>query len=128
MLHRHAESGNAPVLETMLACGFDPNAKDKDNVTALHRAAMGGHPDAVQVLLKFGAFVNATDGMFSATPLIWAVQGRGHPLPGTDHVAVARLLIAAGSSIEWTTQPKDAPSPEETLEGLLDIQRAAAQT
>ena len=40
MLHRPAESGNAPVLETMLSCGFDPNAKDKDNVTALHRAAM----------------------------------------------------------------------------------------
>jgi ankyrin repeat protein len=41
MLQRPAESGNAPVLETMLSCGFDPNAKDKDNVTALHRAAMG---------------------------------------------------------------------------------------
>ncbi len=55
MLHRFAESGNAAVLETMLSCGFDPHAKDKDNVTALHRAAMGGHPDAVRVLLKFGA-------------------------------------------------------------------------
>ena len=51
MLHRPAESGNAAVLETMLACGFDPHAKDKDNVTALHRAAMGGHPEAVRVLL-----------------------------------------------------------------------------
>ena len=52
MLHRPAESGNAAVLETMLACGFDPNARDKDNVTALHRAAMAGHPDAVRVLLE----------------------------------------------------------------------------
>ena len=39
----------------MLARGFNPRAKDKDGVTALHRAAMGGHPDAVAVLLKFGA-------------------------------------------------------------------------
>ena len=30
MLHRPAESGNAAVLETMLACGFDPQAKDKE--------------------------------------------------------------------------------------------------
>ena len=27
MLARHAESGNAQVLETMLACGFDPHAR-----------------------------------------------------------------------------------------------------
>ena len=42
MLQRHAESGNIAALETMLACGFDPNVRDKDRVTALHRAAMGG--------------------------------------------------------------------------------------
>ena len=76
MLHRPAESGNAAVLETMLACGFDPHAKDHDGVTALHRAAMGGHAEAVRVLLRHGAPVNALDGMFSATPLVWAVEGR----------------------------------------------------
>jgi ankyrin repeat protein len=125
MLHRHAESGNVAALETMLACGFDPNAKDKDNVTALHRAAMAGHPDAARVLLKFGAPVNALDGMFAASPLVWAVQGRGYPRPGTDHVAVARLLIGAGSSVEWTP-PEKAPGAEQTLEALIDITRAAA--
>ena len=34
MLHRPAESGNAPVLEAMLKCGFDPAVADKDKVTA----------------------------------------------------------------------------------------------
>jgi hypothetical protein len=29
MLHRPAESGNAKVLETMLACGFDVEAKTR---------------------------------------------------------------------------------------------------
>jgi hypothetical protein len=123
MLFRPAESGNVAALETMLACGFDANAKDKDGVTALHRAAMAGHPEAVRVLLAFGAPVNALDGMFSATPLVWAVQGRGHPQPGSDHVEVARLLIAAGSSVEWTP-PERAPNPEQTLEALLDLRRA----
>src|SRR5262249_5853610 len=85
MLHRAAESGNATVLDTMLACGFDPTVADKDNVTALHRAAMAGHVEAVRVLLSHGAPVNTLDGMFSATPLVWAVEGRHSSRQRGDH-------------------------------------------
>jgi ankyrin repeat protein len=125
MMHRPAEAGQIEVLETMLSCGFDPDVRDKDNVTPLHRAAMAGHAGAVRVLLTHGADVNALDGMFSATPLVWAVEGRGHPQPGADHLAVARELIAAGSSVEWTP-PEGAPGPERTLEGLIELRREAA--
>lgn len=125
LLHRPAKSGDAEVLDTMLAFGFDPDARDKDQVTPLHRAAMGGHPDATRVLLARGADVNALDGMFAATPLIWAVEGRGHAQPGADHVAVARILIDAGSSLEWDPPP-GAPDQERTQEALLDLKREAA--
>ena len=128
MLHRAAESGNTAVLETMLACGFDPMAKDKDNVTPLHRAAMGGHPAAVRVLLQYDASVDAMDGMFSASPLVWAVEGRHTSKhAATDYVEVARLLIAAGSPLGWTP-PEGAPSPEGTLEGLAELRREAERT
>jgi len=125
LLHRFAESGNARVLETMLACGFDPDARDKDRVTPLHRAAMAGAPDAVRALLEGGADIGALDGMFAAPPMVWAVEGRQHAQPGSDHVAVARLLIAAGSPVEWTP-PEGAPGPERTQDGLTALRRDAA--
>jgi hypothetical protein len=125
LLHGAAERGDAAVLETMLSCGFDVNVRDPENVTPLQRAAMGGWPDSVRILLAHGADVNALDGMFSASPLVWAVEGRRHPRPGSDHVAVARLLIAAGTPLDWTP-PEGAPSPEATLEALIDLRRAAA--
>jgi len=125
LLHRHAESGRADVLATMLACGFDPSTRDAEGVTALHRAAMAGHVDAVRVLLDHGAPVDARDGMFAATPLVWTVEGRRNANQGgADHVAVARLLIAAGGSTDWTP-PEAAPSPEGTLEKLAELVRAA---
>jgi ankyrin repeat protein len=126
LLHRFAESGNAQVIETMAACGFDPNVRDKDAVTPLHRAAMAGHADAARVLLAHGADVNAVDRMFAATPLVWAVEGRSHAKEGSDHVAVARVLIAAGSSLEWQA-PEGAPHQEHTQDALLDLRRAASE-
>ena len=39
-------------------------------------------------------------------------------------VAVARLLIAAGSPLDWTP-PEGAPSPDGTIEGLIELTRAA---
>ena len=109
----------------MLGCGFNPDARDKDNVTPLHRAAMGGHVEAVRVLLNHGADVTAQDGMFSASPLVWAVEGRGSAKRrGADHVGVARVLIASGSPLDWSP-PEGAPGPERTLEGLAELRRDA---
>lgn len=125
MMHVPAERGDSKVLETMLECGFDPNVKDADGVTALHRAALAGRADAVRVLLAHGASVNALDGMFAATPLVWACEGWSHDprRAGADHVAVARLLLAAGSPREWMP-PENAPDPEGTQEQLMELCRA----
>jgi len=125
MMQVPAERGDSRVIEVMLACGFDPNVKDRDGVTALHRAAMSGRTDVVRVLLAHGASVNALDAMFAATPLVWACEGWSHgPQAGTDHLAVARLLLAAGSTREWVP-PEKAPDPERTQEQLIELCRAA---
>jgi len=127
LMHVPAERGDAAILETMLACGFDPNVKDHDGVTALHRAAMAGRAEAVRVLLSHSASAHALDSMFSATPLVWASEGWSHDArhAGADHVGVARLLIAAGSPLEWVP-PEKAPDPEGTQEQLSELCRAAA--
>ena len=126
MMQVPAERGDAAILETMLSCGFDPNVRDHDGVTALHRAAMAGRAAAARVLIAHGAAVDALDGMFAATPLLWAAEGWGHASrPGADYLAVARVLIAAGSPTTWTP-PEKAPDPERTQEALIELCRAAA--
>ena len=125
MMHVPAERGDAGVLETMLACGFDPDARDHDGVTALHRACMGGRVAAVRTLITHGAALDLLDGMFAAPPLVWAAEGWTHDSgSGADYLAVARLLIAAGSPTTWSP-PEKAPDPERTLELLADLCRAA---
>lgn len=125
IVHVPAERGDANVLDSMLACGFDPNVKDHEGVTALHRAAMAGRAESVRVLLAHGADVNGHDDMFAATPLLWAAHGWSeHAPPGADHPAVARLLISAGSSLEWVP-PEKAPHPESTQEKLVALLRVA---
>lgn len=124
MMQVPAERGDTRVLETMLSCGFDPNVGDKDNVTALHRAAMAGRVEAVRVLVDHGASLTAVDGMFAASPLVWATEGWSHPAEGSDHVGVAKVLIAAGSPVGWTP-PHGAPDPEGTLEKLGELCRRA---
>lgn len=125
LLHRAAEAGHDRVIETMLACGFDVDARDGDGTTPLHRAAMAGHAAATGALIAGGADVNALDPTFAATPLLWAAEGRAHAGPDADHVEVARLLIAAGSSVDWVA-PANAPRQEQTHEGLGALVREAA--
>ncbi len=123
MMQVPAERGDANVLETMLTCGFDPNVTDNEGITALHRAAGAGRAEAVRVLIEHGAPVNAPDGMFAGTPLLWASHGWSHSREG-GQVEVARILIAAGASREWIP-PEKMPDPEAAQEELAELCRAA---
>jgi ankyrin repeat protein len=110
-----AERGDTRALETMLECGFDPDRGDEEiGKTALHAAAMAGRADAVRVLLAHGASVHVRDREFHGQPLVWAAEGsRMHGERG-EYEEVARLLLDAGSPVEW--EAGDEPS-----EGLLEV-------
>ncbi|MGE5813013.1 MAG: ankyrin repeat domain-containing protein [Acidobacteriota bacterium] len=113
--YRAAERNDTQALETMLACGFDANRGDESiGKTALHVAAMEGWPDAVRVLLAHDASVAARDREFKAQPIIWAAEGSRTPRGGRDHATVGRLLLAAGSPVDWE-------QGEEPSEGIIEI-------
>ena len=114
--HQAAERNDVGALEAMVACGFDPNRPDAGiGKTALHSAAMEGWPDAVRVLLAHGASVHVRDREFHGQPLIWAAEGsRTQHREGRDFPAVGKLLLEAGSPVEWETT-------DEPAEGLLEI-------
>jgi len=113
--HQAAERGDVRALEAMLTCGFDPNRPDAGiGKTALHTAAMEGWPEAVRLLLAHGASVQVRDREFHGQPLIWAAEGSRQGREGRDFAAVGKLLLDAGSPVEWETGAEPA-------EGILEI-------
>jgi len=113
--HQAAERGDVRALEAMLACGFDPNRPDAGiGKTALHTAAMEGRPEAVRVLLAHDASVHVRDREFNGQPLVWAAEGSRQGREGRDFAAVGKLLLDAGSPVEWQTG-------DEPAEGILEI-------
>ena len=117
-LYRAAERNDTAALETMLACGFEIDRPDQSiGKTALHVAAMEGWPEAVRVLLAHGASVSVRDREFKAQPLIWAAEGARTSRTDRDHSTVGRLLLDAGSPVEW--EPGAEPA-----EPILDIVNA----
>jgi ankyrin repeat protein len=107
----------------MLACGFDPNrADDSVGKTALHVAAMEGWPEAVRLLLAHGASVDVRDREYNAQPLIWAAEGARTLRADREHAAVGRVLLGAGSPVEWQT----GAEPAEAILEIVNTWRAIA--
>ncbi|WP_091873915.1 MULTISPECIES: ankyrin repeat domain-containing protein [Massilia] len=94
-LHRAAEDGDLQEIARLILSGYDVNLFDDMGHTPMHRAVLGGQNDAVQVLLRQGADVNANDhATIGETPLGLAVQG--------EHSGLVRLLLESGADPDIT--------------------------
>ena len=102
-----AWSTNAPAVELMLELGFDPSvpsASGPTGGTALHCAAWEGSVDCVAAILRYPAgraLLETRETTYNGTPLSWCSHGSVNcGNPRADHAAVAKLLIAAGATVD----------------------------
>jgi ankyrin repeat protein len=118
-LYRAAEQGDSAAIEAFLAAGFDPDhADDEIGKTALHCAAMAGRADAVRVLLEHGASPTIRDREFHAPALVWAAEGaRSQAGDEAEYARVGRLLLDAGSPLEWHSGQEPAEAILEIIDG-----------
>jgi len=89
-IHYAAATGDAAEVGRLLARGADPGEPDGVQFTPLHFAAQEQHPSVVEVLVKAGADVRATD-RWGNTPL-WRAVFTAH-----GDVTTSATLLAAGA-------------------------------
>ena len=104
-LHDAAKSGNLEALSKLLSSGEDVNAADRLGGTALHAAAMHGHDDVVDALLKAEGIAVDKPDRSKLTPLYRAAVA--------ERARAVKALIKAGAS------PRVKKDGESILEKVL---------
>ncbi|KAL6874771.1 hypothetical protein J3F83DRAFT_728636 [Trichoderma novae-zelandiae] len=89
------------IVRTLIACGANPNARNKEDYTPLDNACRNGDAKMVTALIDSGAKVHVRN-VFGFTPLHHAAQ--------VGATAVVEVLLAAGASIDARLQrTRDTP-------------------
>jgi len=91
------QNGSAELARLLLDNGADPNLACENGETPLMTAARLGQVDVMRMLLDHGAEVNAREGKFGQTALMWAA---GNP-------EAVRLLLGRGGDPQVTTNSWD---------------------
>lgn len=96
-------------VELLIDAGADLTATGLDSGTPLHQAAWFGQPDNARLLVDAGAPLDVFDATHQSSPLGWAVHGSrysgGAAARQDAYVALARMLLAAGSSLHYPDDP-----------------------
>jgi ankyrin repeat protein len=98
-LHVASKEGHGAVVKALLDAGSNARAVTANKTTALHLAAGAGSVDAIAALLDRGADVDAREGAWDQTPLIFAAA--------SNRVEAIRLLLRRGASVDLSTRTLD---------------------
>src|SRR5205814_1804198 len=113
-LHVVARAWDVPLAEAMVAHGAEIGRPRADGRTPYAAAELNRNRAAADWRLAHGASVHVRDREFKGQPLIWAAEGSRQGREGRDFAAVGKLLLDAGSPVEWATGSEPA-------EGILEI-------
>ena len=89
-------TGDAEMVEELLAAGAHANASRRTGETALMIAAGSGSLQAVDSLIKHGADINSAEPSQGQTALMWAATER--------HTKIVDMLVAKGADIHLATK------------------------
>jgi ankyrin repeat protein len=122
-IHLAAQSGAAPVIESLLAAGAEADVRTATGATPLMLAATSGSAKAVDVFLARGVDVNATESAHGQTALMFAAAA--------GRADVVRTLLGRGANTSATTRIIDlealtAAPGEEALQQSQQQRQAAA--
>lgn len=93
IMHSAAKGGSCSILKWLLKAGIEPDCRNHDGETALHRAVEFRHLKLVQYLLRHRAHVNAKD-KHGTTPLHLATR------LGFTEIAGELLINAADVNVQ----------------------------
>ncbi|OQR95900.1 26S proteasome non-ATPase regulatory subunit [Thraustotheca clavata] len=111
-----ARSGDLKEVERLVSCGYNPNALDEDERTALHWAAAGGYLDVVEFLIEKSNVNHQDDAGW--TPLMSATSA--------GHVEMVSYLLSKGANPNIANENGQIPlhyhkARQEIVEILLDV-------
>ncbi|BHF58710.1 BRCA1-associated RING domain protein 1 [Sparganum proliferum] len=92
VVHRAAIRNDVDQLQTLLSSGLSANVRDHAGWTPLHEAALRGHTEAANCLLRAGASVDLPGGPDLETPL--------HDAVTNAHLLCCKLLLKHGANPE----------------------------
>jgi len=106
------DKGDLKKVESLLKLGVNPNIRDKNGKTPLHKAASGGHVAVAKLLLEHGADIHARDNA-NWTPLHFAAS--------KGHAEVLKLLLKHGADPNIQNKNGETPLYKAASEGHVDV-------
>lgn len=121
-----ARPGGAPHLAALLASGWDPLVRDEMDMSILHVGVWEGLPETVALALAHGADLMHVNG-YGGDAVDTLLHGADAcpEADHRDHVACARLLLAAGARMP-SEEDRIGRAHEELVAWFEDVAEAAS--
>ncbi|WAR23175.1 ANK3-like protein [Mya arenaria] len=119
-LHAAAMKGHTSVVKALLIKGTPVDSRTKDRYTALHLAVEFCKPQCVQLLLGYGAQVEAKGGKSQETCLHIAARTK-------EGEKCAEMLLKSGADVNATQEAGETPLHVAVRHCHLEVARAVLQ-